>query len=424
MTIKTIGIYAYTKGANDTFGGVESHVTHLSKTLVSFGYNVVIHCLAASGSGLHVQQKKFTFGELCKEISPGLTVYTGVNGPGIEGCVEENIEISTKKEEEVIFCFGTRDGFVFDVAIEAKNRLKIPMISFVYFTIEERWFRAQFGSRTRSIPGVASKRERDELFESGALVVDKVVKNSDLIVAPTNYVRAQILAITSVEYSAKTFVSYHGISDELFDRRPSKWAPKSDFMIVARLGVPFACHKGFLWAAELVSEHLGFFEADKVFFCGDGSGAEYLKEFSRDLGLDEHIKILGFLNQAELVTLYRKCKYLIVPSMMEAGSTTTVEAVASGCLPIALDVGGLSEIMEQIGLRRYLLPGCLIEIAPGVKTIVPDAQAFLDLIVFCKNNPSVVSDELRESQRIVKEHYLLSKTTKHLLSRLSGENYA
>ena len=42
------------------------------------------------------------------------------NGHGLEGSYKENVLISQKQKEDIIYCFGTRDGTVFEISLKVK----------------------------------------------------------------------------------------------------------------------------------------------------------------------------------------------------------------------------------------------------------------------------------------------------------------
>lgn len=418
----TIGIYAYTAGAADTFGGVESHVAHFAKSLTRLGMRVVIHCLSSAGPPLVMSEGRVHFKERLSEAVPGVIAYHPLHGPGIEGAVDENVAISQAHNERTIFCFGTHDGYVFDIAIKSVERLSVSLISFIYFTIEERWFRSFFRSRTRSIAGLSSPNERLESFEYGGDIVARVVAASRRVVVPTHYVRAQILAIAGVDAAPKTTVCYHGVDPELFSPSPTQpWTPDRNLLVVARLSIPFACHKGFLWAARFFSEHRLEMPGHKLTFCGEGNGQEALRAFALERGISDRLEVAGFLDQQSLAQRYRDSAFLLVPSMMEAGSTTVVEAVLCGCLPVALDATGLAEVMHSLGLEAYCVPGQIEEMGADVMTVVPNDEAVLATLRRAADHPEIVRADLARARQIALKRFSITRTTDRILETLGSE---
>jgi hypothetical protein len=91
-----------------------------------------------------------------------------------------------------------------------------------------------------------------------------------------------------------------------------------------------------------------------------------------------------------LAKTYRTASFLLMPSMMEAGATVLVEAVLSGCAPIALDYAGSGEVMRRLGLEDLLVRPVVHRIegrrhdgAPtswGIETVQPDLDQAREVI--------------------------------------------
>lgn len=416
-SFSTIGIYAYTKSAHETIGGIEAQVTHLSRSLASEGYKVIIHFLASEDVGIQIDDENdFSFGSKIENASENIKIFRPSHGPGLEGAIEENTLISLENKEDIILCFGTRDGYVFDLAIGAKNKLGIPLVSFVYFTVEERWYRSHFSARGRTIYGLASQAEKDAYFLSGENTVKKIVNESSLVIAPTHYVRGQLITIAGVEHTHKIKICYHGVDENLFRRTSEKdWSASDDLLIVARLSVPFSCDKGFLWATKFFSERKDDIPQSTIRFCGAGNGQSLIKKFAEKNNMLDSIDARGYVDQETLVKIYNTSSCLLIPSMMEAGCTAVIEAVMCGCLPIALDSAGLAEIMESVGLDRYLLPGKPKRLAPSIEMIVPIDESVVDLLSELEANQDLVRKDLERARQIALEKFSLTATTSRLI---------
>ncbi|MBJ7472118.1 MAG: glycosyltransferase family 4 protein [Solirubrobacteraceae bacterium] len=110
--------------------------------------------------------------------------------------------------------------------------------------------------------------------------------------------------------------------------------------------------KGFQLALETlpgVIEDLG-----KVRFVVAGSGTheDELRDQATKLGLDDHGTFLGWVDDVQLHSLYAVADLCIIPSIYEPFGLVALEAMASGCVCIVADTGGLREIVpETAGLR-------------------------------------------------------------------------
>jgi glycogen synthase len=86
---------------------------------------------------------------------------------------------------------------------------------------------------------------------------------------------------------------------------------------------------------------------------GAGTYRASLEQRARDIGLDGQVRFAGFVEEADLRSLYRSAALVVVPSLYEPFGLVALEAMASGAPVVAADTGGLREIVEHesTGLR-------------------------------------------------------------------------
>ncbi len=87
---------------------------------------------------------------------------------------------------------------------------------------------------------------------------------------------------------------------------------------------------------------------------GTGTAEPELKRQARRLGLTRYGSFLGWVGDDMLHSLYRVADLCIVPSIYEPFGLVALEAMASGCLCIVADTGGLREVVPAdgtVGLR-------------------------------------------------------------------------
>lgn len=90
-----------------------------------------------------------------------------------------------------------------------------------------------------------------------------------------------------------------------------------------------------------------------VVFCGSDKGnLSYVKETARELGLEDHVRYLGFVPTDELYDLYRRAFALAFVSTFGPDNLPPVEAFAVGCPVIASNVAGAA---EQLGDAALLI---------------------------------------------------------------------
>lgn len=414
---KVIGVWAYVKSSADHFGGVETQVARLCAELRRLGASIVLHCLSSARAGWHVADGQFRQGPSCDMQSETFSVFHPQNGPGLEGCVSENVAVAGRLHEEVILAFGTRDGHVFDIAREGSNVLGIPLVSFIYFTAEERQYRSQFHNRTRSIPGVASTAERADLIDHSLQVIVDTVAASELVVVPTMYVRDQVVNIAQ-DAMEKCRVIYHGVDDDFVIQR-NCCPPRRGWLHVSRVSLPYAGHKNFFWSLEATRAASRLDPAVMLKVIGAGDAGDLLQQFVIANDLQDSVSLAGTLSPRRVAAEFARSKILLVPSMMEAGSTTTVEAVLSGCLPVGASAAALPELFGDLGLAEFLLPTRIVE-RGDVSAIEPDLDLAVGRLIDWDRRFDDLSDVISEAGLIARERFHVRKTTGDLIEAMDG----
>jgi glycogen(starch) synthase len=87
---------------------------------------------------------------------------------------------------------------------------------------------------------------------------------------------------------------------------------------------------------------------------GTGTAEAELKRQARRLKLSKHGSFVGWIGDDMLHSLYRIADMCIVPSIYEPFGLVALEAMASGCLCVVADTGGLREVVPgdgTVGLR-------------------------------------------------------------------------
>ncbi|MFZ5648384.1 MAG: glycosyltransferase [Bacillota bacterium] len=156
----------------------------------------------------------------------------------------------------------------------------------------------------------------------------------------------------------KITVIYNGLNPQFFQNTgiPGQWRKKAGFSpgiplvaIVGRLH-PVKGHRYFLRsAAEILKVR------NDVHFLVVGSGPEResLEEYTRELGISDHVTFTGFVS--DVTELMPDLNLLIVPSLWEGFGLTALEAMAVGVPVVATSVGGLPEIVDH-GTTGLLVP--------------------------------------------------------------------
>jgi len=129
-------------------------------------------------------------------------------------------------------------------------------------------------------------------------------------------------------------------------------------------------------------------------FTGDGVAREELKEMAKRLGVDEHIKFLGFRkNVAEITAVY---DIAVLPSVaLESFGLVLAEAMALGKPVVATNFSGIPEVVTD-GVHGFLVPRY-------------DAKALAEAILRLLTNKELTNQMGQAAQKRVHEHFTLER---------------
>jgi len=191
---------------------------------------------------------------------------------------------------------------------------------------------------------------------------------------------------------------YNGIDLDLMDKimhesdcvalLPSDFKSSSHIVIgyFARL-VPLKGHKYLIEAISQLSKEF----AIKLIIAGDGPLRDELKKQSRNLGIEESVLFLGWIDHTRIYQLLNIIKIYAFPSLAELFPFAILEAMAAGKPIIATDVGGVPEIVID-RVNGYFVP-------PKDPTSL--AEAILKLI----KNPYKATEMGAKGRRIVEQEF-------------------
>jgi glycosyltransferase involved in cell wall biosynthesis len=145
-----------------------------------------------------------------------------------------------------------------------------------------------------------------------------------------------------------TKVVYHGIEDPLPNPEQLIPAPKLRIAYVGRLvpekGVPVL-----LEAAKILKAEGHDFE---IRIIGDGSERPKLEDLIRREKLESFASITGFLTGDTFARALRDISVVVMPSTWEeTAGLAAIEQMMRGRLVIAADIGGLTEVLDDTGLK-------------------------------------------------------------------------
>lgn len=104
---------------------------------------------------------------------------------------------------------------------------------------------------------------------------------------------------------------------------------------------------------------------------GNGYGSETIHQFINTESLRDRVKVLGFVDDAQLARLYQSASVFLFPSFEEGFGIPLLEAMAAGVPIVTSNVSSMPEVAGEAAL--YVNPAEPAEIADKVAAAVEDA---------------------------------------------------
>jgi glycosyltransferase involved in cell wall biosynthesis len=141
--------------------------------------------------------------------------------------------------------------------------------------------------------------------------------------------------------------------------------------------------------------------------CGDGILRNELEQQSDKIGINNHVRFLGYrhdaINLAQAVDIY------VQPSLMEGLGLSLMEAMGMGCAAIATRVGGMPEVIHD-GINGLL-------VAPA------DSQALSSAIIYFLDNPTYRHTLADAAAAHIHQEYTLAKMCQAYQYLLDPDSY-
>jgi len=185
-----------------------------------------------------------------------------------------------------------------------------------------------------------------------------MVRSADHVITCSRYMRVHVANVFGVRPSKITAIpngidpgDLEPVAADLPALRAEYAAPHELLvLLVGRL----VYEKGFHLALDALAPVVRRLGGVRFVVAGTGTAEAELKRQARRLGLAGHGMFLGWVGDDMLHSLYRVSDLCIVPSIYEPFGLVALEAMASGCLCVVADTGGLREVVPvegTVGLR-------------------------------------------------------------------------
>ena len=321
-------------------GGLGRHVRKLSEQLVEVG--VEMHVLTRGGGRLPVEEERHGVivhrvrePQFPKDVDAFVRWVEAMNAD----MFEMGMELCDRFEFDLVH---SHDWLVAAAAERIARRIGRPWLTTIHAT--------EFGRHQ----GWVDKYPQSHIHASERTMA----RRADQVITCSRYMRSHVASVFGIAASKVTVIP-NGIDPR--DLEPvvgdlaglrAKYAEPEErlVLLVGRL----VYEKGFHLALDALAPVIKRSGNVRFVVAGTGSAEGELKRQARRLGLRGHGTFLGWVGDDMLHSLYRVAEIAIVPSLYEPFGIVALEAMASGCLCIVADTGGLREVVPgdgTVGLR-------------------------------------------------------------------------
>ena len=321
-------------------GGLGRHVRKLSEHLVREG--VEVHVLTRGGGHLPVEEERH--GVLVHRVcEPAFPKDPSAFVRWVEEMNADMRELGFELCERLRFdLVHSHDWLVAGAAQQIARGIERPWLVTVHAT--------EFGRHQ----GWVQNHPQSHIHAAERAMV----RSADRVITCSRYMRSHVSTVFGVSPRRVTVVQ-NGIDPR--DLEPvvpdlpglrARYAEPDQrlVLLVGRL----VYEKGFHLALDALAPVIRQLGDVRFVVAGTGTAEAELKRQARRLGLTRHGSFLGWVGDDMLHSLYRVADLCIVPSIYEPFGLVALEAMASGCLCVVADTGGLREVVPgdgTVGLR-------------------------------------------------------------------------
>jgi glycogen(starch) synthase len=321
-------------------GGLGRHVRKLSEHLVRDG--VEVHVLTRGGGRLPLEEERHGVmvhrvrePQFPKDVNAFVRWVEAMNAD----MYELGLELCERLEFDLVH---SHDWLVAGAAERVARGIPRPWLTTVHAT--------EFGRHQ----GWVQNHPQSHIHA----VERTMVRRADHVITCSRYMRSHVASVFGVSPHRITAVpngidprDLEPVVGDLSGLRARFAAPDERLvLLVGRL----VYEKGFHLALDALAPVIRRLGDVRFVVAGTGTAEAELKRQARRLGLASHGSFLGWVGDDMLHSLYRVADLCIVPSIYEPFGLVALEAMASGCLCVVADTGGLREVVPgdgTVGLR-------------------------------------------------------------------------
>lgn len=132
--------------------------------------------------------------------------------------------------------------------------------------------------------------------------------------------------------------------------------------------------KGLDILLEAVSRLKARLDGHRFLIIGDGPEESRLKRLAADLGIDQHVALLGEVPSREIPMWFQHCEFFVLPSRSEPFGIVLLEAMTLGKAVVATRVGGIPEFIKNRNTGLLVESGDSQALSEGILRLLQDHE--------------------------------------------------
>jgi glycogen(starch) synthase len=315
-------------------GGLARHVRKLAENLVQLG--VEVHVLTRGG---HLPAEEDRHGVVVHRVpepdfpKDDLDAFIAWVARMNRDMAQAGEELGERLEFDLVH---SHDWLVATAAERLEKRFAVPWLVTVHATEHGRH------------QGWVDKHPQSYIHG----VERRMVRRADHVITCSHYMRGHVTEVFGVARRRVEVIpnaidpaDLEPVEKVDLERFRSRFADPDDklILLVGRL----VYEKGFHLALEALPRVIERIGKVRFVVAGTGTAEADLKAQARKLRLTKHGTFLGWTGDDTLHSLYRVSDLCVVPSIYEPFGLVALEAMASGCVCLVADTGGLREVVPD-----------------------------------------------------------------------------
>ena len=227
--------------------------------------------------------------------------------------------------------------------------------------------------------------------------------NGDLFLPNSRYGRRKLIKLGCDEKRIKVHCMGIDLKRFKYYKRKFKSREAVKILTIARL----VEKKGHEYAIRAVAKLIAKYENILYMIAGDGPFRDKLDSLVSDLGVSDHVKFLGAIEQNEVLNIYRQAHIFILPSItsrdgdQEGAPNVLKEAQSTGLPIISTHHGAIPEVVSD-GRSGFLVSE-------------RDVNALVERLDYLIRHPELWPKMGRYGREIVEQRFDIHKLNRKLL---------